>query len=103
MIEEIVKVLVDAGATHVSAARAAVILDAGGSVREAERELVLVDGLDDTLVAEALARADDIRDCLRERDRIVAGRDKNPQLDHWKVDGQLASIDRSLVRLRSGA
>jgi hypothetical protein len=35
VIEQVLKVLVDAGATPASAARAAVILDGGGSVREA--------------------------------------------------------------------
>lgn len=40
MIERVAKVLVDAGATYRSAVRAAAIIDAGGSVEAARRELV---------------------------------------------------------------
>jgi hypothetical protein len=40
---EIVRVLVDAGATHASAARAAVILDRGGSISEARDAIVLAE------------------------------------------------------------
>lgn len=38
---ELVRILVEAGATPASAARAAVVLEGGGSIREAEAELVL--------------------------------------------------------------
>jgi len=37
VIEQLVRILVDAGADPVAAARAAVVLDAGGSVAEAAR------------------------------------------------------------------
>lgn len=43
MIEELLKVLVEAGATRNSAARAAEILDRGGSLAEARQVLVDVE------------------------------------------------------------
>lgn len=39
MIEQLVRILVDAGAQPVAAARAAEVLDRGGSIREAADEI----------------------------------------------------------------
>lgn len=60
MIEQLAKILADAGADPVSAARAAAVLDAGGSVAEAREAMELADldpALDLVLALGSVTRA----------------------------------------------
>lgn len=69
MIEETLRVLVEAGSTPLSAARAAVILDGGGSVREASAVLEFaVEEEVATFDAELL-----LAQARRERIHVLAG------------------------------
>jgi hypothetical protein len=53
--------------------------------------------MDELLVDEV---AEEIAAIERDRLRILEARAANPHLDHWKVPGQLATLDRHLARLR---
>jgi len=62
---ELVRILVDAGATHVSAVRAAAVIERGGSLGEAWEEIELAQepvSLDAALLTAAMAR---------ERERVL--------------------------------